>query len=246
MPNSSKSGARYFIDGFKLISQPGLRVFVVVPLIVNILLFSVGFYFAIIQLQELFTWLDTRLPEYLGWLNFVLWPLAIMAMLVIMAFIFSSVMNWLAAPFNGLLAEKVEIILTAQVIDTASNWDMVTDLPRVLKREWIKLKYYLPRAIVFFLLFFVPIAGQLLAPLLWFLFSAWMMAIQYCDYPFDNHKIPFDDMKTKLRENAGASLSFGAIVTIFSMIPIVNFIVMPVAICGATSMWVDKYRIQCQ
>jgi len=26
------------------------------------------------------------------------------------------------------------------------------------------------------------------------------------------------------------------------MIPIVNFIVMPVAICGATALWGDKYR----
>ena len=27
-----------------------------------------------------------------------------------------------------------------------------------------------------------------------------------------------------------------------AMIPIVNFLVMPVAICGATAMWVNEYR----
>jgi CysZ protein len=31
-------------------------------------------------------------------------------------------------------------------------------------------------------------------------------------------------------------------VTLFSAIPVVNLFVMPVAICGATAMWVDQYR----
>ena len=68
------------------------------------------------------------------------------------------------------------------------------------------------------------------------------MAVQYCDYPFDNHKVPFNDMKFALKQTKGSSMSFGVAATLFSMIPIVNFIVMPVAICGATAMWVDKYR----
>lgn len=58
-------------------------------------------------------------------------------------------MNWLAAPFNGLLAEKVEQLLTGKPMNTGSGMDVVKDLPRILGREWIKLKYYLPRALVF-------------------------------------------------------------------------------------------------
>jgi CysZ protein len=54
--------------------------------------------------------------------------------------------------------------------------------------------------------------------------------------------VPFEDMKFALKQTKGTSLSFGAAVTLCSMIPIANFIVMPVAICGATAMWVDKYR----
>lgn len=89
---------------------------------------------------------------------------------------------------------------------------------------------------------FIPVIGQTVFPVVWFIFSAWMMSIQYCDYPFDNHKVAFKEMKFALKNTKGSSMSFGAAVTLFSMIPIVNFIVMPVAICGATSMWVDKYR----
>ena len=237
-----KSGVNYFLDGFSLIKTKGLRKFVFVPLSINLLLFAGLIYFAIGQLESVFAWLSGQLPEYLSWLNFILWPLAVLTLLVVMSFIFSSVMNWIAAPFNGLLAEKVEQQLTGKPLNTGGGIDLIKDLPRILGREWIKLKYYLPRAIVFLLLFLVPFVGQTIAPVLWFLFSAWMMAIQYCDYPFDNHKVPFNDMKFALNQTKGTSFSFGAAVTLFSMIPIVNFVVMPVAICGATAMWVDKYR----
>ncbi|QLE85101.1 MULTISPECIES: sulfate transporter CysZ [Shewanella] len=238
-----KSGVNYFLDGFALIKRPGLRSFVFIPLMINLLLFGSVIYFAIGELERAFAWISAQLPDYLSWLNFLLWPLAVITLLVVLSFIFSSVMNWLAAPFNGLLAEKVEQHLTGKDLNTGGTVDLIKDLPRILGREWIKLKYYLPRAIVFLLLFLVPFIGQTLAPVLWFLFSAWMMAIQYCDYPFDNHKVPFDDMKFALNQTKGSSFSFGATVTLFSMIPIVNFIVMPVAICGATAMWVDKYRV---
>ena len=239
---AAKSGVNYFMDGFELIRRPGLRTFVVIPLLINVLLFATGFYFAFGELQQMFAWIEGQLPEYLQWLNFLLWPLAIISMVVVMAFVFSSVMNWLAAPFNGLLAEKVEQMLTGKSVNTGGAVDTVKDIPRMLGREWMKLKYYLPRAILFLLLFWVPFVGQTLAPVLWFLFSAWMMAVQYCDYPFDNHRVPFDDMKFALKQTRGTAFSFGATVTLFAMIPIVNFIVMPVAICGATAMWVDKYR----
>ena len=78
--------------------------------------------------------------------------------------------------------------------------------------------------------------------MLWFLFSAWMLAIQYCDYPFDNHKVPFKEMRTALRTQKVANMQFGALTSLFTMIPVLNLFIMPVAVCGATAMWVDCYR----
>ncbi|KFZ36695.1 cysteine biosynthesis protein CysZ [Shewanella mangrovi] len=242
MSSASKSGIQYFMDGFSLIKQPGLRRFVVVPLLVNLALFSGALMLAVKYLSQLMQWIDHAVPSWLDWISFVLWPLLIIAVLVVFSFIFSSIMNWIAAPFNGLLAEKAEQLLTGKPLYTGGAMDAVKDLPRVFGREWQKLKYYLPRALLVLVLFFIPLVGQTLFPVIWFLFSAWMMAIQYCDYPFDNHKVAFNDMKFALKQTKGSSMSFGIAVTLFSMIPIVNFIVMPVAICGATAMWVDKYR----
>ncbi|VEA69182.1 putative sulfate transport protein CysZ [Serratia rubidaea] len=121
---------------------------------------------------------------------------------------------------------------------------LVKDVPRIMAREWRKLAYYLPRALVLLLLYFVPVVGQTAAPVLWFLFSAWMLAIQYCDYPFDNHKVSFADMRRALRQNKVHNLQFGALVSLFTLIPVLNLVILPVAVCGATAMWVDRYRHQ--
>ncbi|MBQ4830092.1 sulfate transporter CysZ [Alteromonas sp. CI.11.F.A3] len=240
---SSRSGVHYFFEGFSLIKTKGLKRFVFVPLAINILLFSAAFYFLFGQIEYGISYVINLVPEWLGWVktavNFFLWPLAVLSVLLIFALIFGTLANWIAAPFNGVLSEKVERHLTGQAMGDDGLLDLVKDIPRTLGREFTKLFWYIPRAIGFLILFiFVPVFGQIL----WFLFSAWMMAIQYCDYPYDNHKIDFKRMQNHLSQHKGKSMSFGVMVNIFSLIPVVNFIVMPVAICGATSMWVSELR----
>ena len=191
------------------------------------------------ELEHYITMLMQWLPSWLNWLSLVVWPLAVITILIIFSFVFSTAANWLAAPFNGLLSEKIESILLGRSAPSGSMMDVIKDVPRTLGREWIKLVYYIPRAIGFFILMWIlPVIGQII----WFLFVAWMMAVQYKDYPFDNHKIPFQTMKQALKKRQGLSYSFGISVAIFSMIPIVNLVIMPVAICGATALWVDHYR----
>lgn len=238
------SGMGYFFRGFELIQLKGIRRFVLIPLLINLLFFSVAFYFIFLELEHYLTILMGWLPSWLSWLSTVIWPLAVITILIIFSFIFSTAANWLAAPFNGLLSEKIELLLLKDKnLETATvgggMMDIVKDIPRTLARELQKLTYYLPRAIGFFILLWIlPVIGQVM----WFLFVAWMMAVQYKDYPFDNHKIPFSVMKQKIKQHKSLSYSFGVSVTVFAMLPIVNLVVMPVAICGATALWVDHYR----
>lgn len=238
-----KSGIDYFFSGFNLIMRPGIRAFVIIPLSINVLLFGAAFFYLFSQVTPLVEYLTGILPESLSWLeeglSYIVWPIVLAIMLLFTALVFGTITNWIAAPFNGLLSERVEMILTGQEIEGGGLMDIIKDIPRTLGREFVKLGYYLPRAIVFLIVFFMlPVFGQII----WFLFTAWMMAIQYCDYPFDNHKISFNTMKNQLLTQRKDCFLFGITVTFFSMIPIANLVVMPVAICGATSMWVDKFR----
>lgn len=235
----AESGAGYLFKGFELIRLKGIRRFVFIPLIINLLLFSCAFYFLFKEIEHYMTIVMGWLPSWLEWLSVVLWPFAVITILIVFSFLFSTAANWLAAPFNGLLSEKIENLLVGESSPDDSLTALIKDIPRTLGREWTKLAYYIPRAIGFFILLWVlPVIGQII----WFIFVAWMMAVQYKDYPFDNHKVPFVDMKQALKNKQGLSYSFGITVTVFAMIPLVNLIIMPVAICGATALWVDHYR----
>ncbi|QBG34263.1 sulfate transporter CysZ [Litorilituus sediminis] len=237
--HQATSGAGYFFKGFELIRKKGIRRFVFIPLTINVLLFSIAFYFMFLQLEHYMVAIMQWLPSWLDWLEVVIWPLAVITILVFFSFIFSTAANWLAAPFNGLLSEKIESILSGKPAPQGNMLDIVKDVPRTLGREWKKLAYYLPRAIGFFIIMWIlPVFGQVI----WFLFISWMMAVQYKDYPFDNHKVPFHEMKNALKQRQGLSYSFGITVAFFAMVPIVNLIVMPVAICGATALWCDHYK----
>ncbi|MBT1452014.1 sulfate transporter CysZ [Glaciecola sp. XM2] len=240
-----RGGTSYFFQGFELIRTKGLKRFVLVPLVINVILFSVAFYFILDYIQAGVDYIIAWIPDFLGVIKdglvYILWPIAVITVLLVFALIFGTLANWIGAPFNGLLSEKVERHLLQQDLGDEGLLDVFKDIPRTLGREVSKLVYFIPRALGFLILFFIlPVIGQVL----WFMFNAWMMAIQYCDYPFDNHKIGFQPMRRQLLNHKGDCFGFGLMVNLFSLIPIVNFIVMPVAICGATAMWTEQLREQ--
>ncbi|MEH6453480.1 MAG: sulfate transporter CysZ [Psychromonas sp.] len=245
MPSSkvvkdSFSGIGYLLQGVRLLSHPKLRAFVLIPLMINILIFAGAFWFLFSSIMQ---WIESyiaELPAYLSWLSYLFWPFLIVSIIFAFSFIFSTFANLIAAPFNGLLSEKTEQLLSGETLDDSGFSDILKDLPRIFRREFQKLAYFLPRMLLCAVLFFIPFIGQTVAPFIWFIFAGWMMAIQYADYPFDNHKVPFKKMRQTLRQRLGKNLTFGMLVSFFTTIPVVNFIIMPIAVCGATAAWVDS------
>ncbi|MEQ1975900.1 sulfate transporter CysZ [Xenorhabdus sp. SGI240] len=249
MTNSTKlpkyaSGFHYIAQGWQLITRPGIKRFVLLPLLANILLLGGSFWWLYHKLGDWIQWTLDKIPDWMQWLSYLIWPIAVISILLFFTYFFSTLANFIASPFNGLLAEKLEADLTGIPTPDTGVIDLLKDTPRILKREGVKILYYIPRAFILLLLYFIPGIGQTVAPLLWFIFSAWMLTIQYCDYPFDNHKVSFTTMRNTLRQNKIKNLQFGAAVSILTMIPLVNLFIMPVAVCGATAMWVDRYHAQ--
>lgn len=242
--NQPRTGFGYFLYGIQIALSPEIRRFVVLPLLANILLVGGAIFYLFSHLD---IWIESwisKLPEFLSWLTYILWPILVLTILATFSYFFSTLANFIAAPFNGLLAEKVEESLTGQKVNDDGFAALIKDVPRVMAREWRKLLYMLPKAIGLFLLLLIPALGQTFGPFLWFIFTAWMLALQYCDYPFDNHKVPFNDMRYKLKQKQGKAYGFGVMVSVFTTIPILNLIVMPVAVCGATAMWVTEFKHQ--
>jgi CysZ protein len=240
MPAPVLSGPQYLREGLKLVLSPGLRLFVLLPLAINLVLFVGLIYLAGHQFS---LWVDTlmpSLPEWLSFLSYILWPLFVVLVALMVFFTFTMLANIIAAPFNGFLAEKVEVVVRGTDDFPAFSWgELIAMIPRTLAREMRKLGYFLPRAIGLFILSFIPVVNIVAAPL-WLLFGVWMMAIQYIDYPADNHKLGWNEMLAWLRQKRWQSMSFGGIVYLVLLIPVVNILMMPAAVAGATLFWVRE------
>ena len=89
------------------------------------------------------------------------------------------------------------------------------------------------------LLFLFPPTAPL-APFVWLVFSSWMLAISYVDYPMANHGLTFPEQRRRLGERRLLGLGFGAAVMVALTIPFLNLVVIPCAVAGATRMWVER------
>lgn len=239
--NKQPAGENYLLHGFSLIFQPGLRRFVFIPILINVIVYLLLLGTAYHFVKELTHWLMHLLPHWLAWLSWIIWPLFILSVLVFIVYTFTLLANIISSPFNSFLSEKIELLITGKRVSSGTWQDALKSLPTALAREWQKIKYYLPKACLLLVFSFIPGIGILIS-LLWFFFGSWMMAIQYLDYPMDNHKIPFDEMLKKLKSSYFSNFVFGASAMLLSCIPILNLFVIPAAVAGATLKFHHEYQ----
>ena len=245
--NSFVSGIHYFFEGLRLITHPKLRAYILVPLIINIILFliltaALIHYFGVIMDSIRFdppAWLPyvelvTDIISVL--LGIVIGVLA----LIIYGYSFNVITNILAAPFYGFLAEKTEYLLTGVKPPPEPIVKMTV---RVFFRELSKLLYFLVRSIVVMLIILLiamlPII-HFIAPIIGLVWGAWSMAIQYADYAADNHQRSFLDSRNRLWQKKYSSIGFGGTIMVCSVIPVLNIIALPAAVTGGTLYWINE------
>ncbi|MEH6604876.1 MAG: sulfate transporter CysZ [Pseudomonadales bacterium] len=243
MENKATGGFHYLVEGFSLARTPGIRPFVIIPLCINMALFGGLLYWGYTEVLALNDYLLGYIPDWLSWLTWLLWPLFLLLALVFVMYGFSVIANLIASPFNGILAEQVEKHLTGQDLPIENNWQkMLLLVPKSILRELKKMAYYLPWLILAIIITVIP-GINVIAPVVWFGLNAWMMAIQYLDYPMDNNERSFAQLKTAAGNRRMTSLSFGGSVMLVTMVPLMNLFIMPVAICGATAWWVKEREL---
>ncbi|MGD8926976.1 MAG: sulfate transporter CysZ [Thioalkalispiraceae bacterium] len=241
---TTTSGFSYFLQGLSLIFKPGVKRFVAIPIIINVLLFIIAIVVAGNFVEGL---IDKYLPEdTYAWLKTVLIIFFYLISLIVVFFTFSIVVNIIGAPFNGYLAAAVEKHLTGKE-PPGSHRHFMAEFGVLVLSEAKKWLYFLmiaiPLGIVSIILFFIPVVNVLI-PVIWFIFGAWMFSLEYSDYPMGNYGLTFSEIRKEIAKKRMMSLGFGSAVTLGTMLPLFNFIVMPVAVAGATLMRVEQFPIQ--
>lgn len=239
--NNPIIGFQYLLNGFRLIAQPRIRRYVILPVLMNVLLFIGLFMLASHYFHEATAWINYHTPSWLHWIDNILWMIFIISFFLVIIYTFVTFANLFSAPFNSLLAEKVEEFLSGKTPPSRSWRFLLSDGLRSIYRQFSIMLFYIPRAILLLILFFIPVVQIIAAPL-WFLFGAWFAALQAFDYPTDNHQIAFRDVRMQLDSNRLGTLGFGSGILLLAAIPVINFLIIPASVAGATQYWFEQHR----
>ncbi|WP_019868492.1 sulfate transporter CysZ [Methylovulum miyakonense] len=216
----------YFFKGLGLLAHPTLRPFVLMPLLINFLIYAVALVLGYYTINGL---IHQFIPDWLNWLGWVLWPLFFICFFIAGFFTFTVLANIIAAPFYGKLAAK------ALALANGADAVVVEELPlaKIMSAEFTRALYLVIRSVPLLILFLIP-GLNIVAPFLWALFGAWGMALEYLAYPLENAGILFPEQKQLAKNIRLGALSFGGVTMLGLTLPILNVVVAPAAVIGAT------------
>jgi CysZ protein len=150
---------------------------------------------------------------------------------------FTAVTLVVGGPFYENIAERIEDDQGITTGDLNLSWwrQFLSGL-----RDGIML---LLRSLVFtiplFLAGFLPVAGQIVVPVLVALTTAWFMALEVVAVPFYRRGIGLRDRTAMLRRRRTLALGLGLPAALLSMIPLLAIVVMPIAFAGGVLVALD-------
>jgi len=228
-------------QGFGLLFRPGIRRFVLVPLLVNIAVFSIAIWLGIAAFASLLDTLLGWVPSWLGFIQWLLWPFAVLTIVLMVYYGFTMIANLIAAPFNSLLAQRVEALLEGRPAESEPDYSsLISEAGRTIASESRKIVYQLGWFVALLLLTIIP-GINLIAPVAWAWFGAHMLSVEYVDYPMGNHQLYFRDVRRALREDRWTALGLGSGVMALTLIPVLNFLAMPAGVASGTIYFVERY-----
>lgn len=234
---------KYVLRGLGMIFSPGLKRYVIIPMLISAVIFVLSGWIGYMQYE---VFINSMLPADGGFLidllRWILMPLFFLAFLLLVFYGYTIVANLIGAPFNSKLAEAVAKKLDSNVTLPESD-PFLKDVSKSIFSEIRKLSYYLLRAIPLLIMMLIPVIGPI-ATIIWIIFSAWFLAVEYTAYPLENQKLLFKEQRQVLGKKRFSAISFGGGVTLLLLIPVINLAAMPAAVIGATIYWHEKLKNQ--
>jgi len=236
-------GPKCLLEGFGLILKPDLRRFFMIPILLNIVVFSILSWLSIYWFSD---FMDLTIPKgesiLITFVRTIFWLFFAASVLLIIFFSFSMVTNLIASPFNGLLSEKVETYLTGNKPKESERFlDIAAGILPSFLNELRKISYFFVIGSIILIISFIPILN-IIAPFIWFIFGSQMQYIEYLSYPMENHGLYLKEIRKLAAKRRLLCFSFGLSVMCMTMIPLINFLVMPASVAGATTMWIRHWK----
>lgn len=231
---SLATGIHAFSDGFRAAREPGLRRYTWLPALVSLVVIVVGLAVTFGYIDQASAWLGRTLPDWLDFLTVIVTPLLYLLGVLAGTWLFALLATVVAGPFLGDFSIAVERRVCGDGPPVPPG--VLEGIVSAIARESRKMLYYLPRLLAVFVITLIPVINAA-APVVWFLFGAWILAVQFCDFPAENRSRPFRETLELLRAHRPEALGFGACATVALAVPLVNFLLIPAAVAGGTLLW---------
>ncbi len=240
-------GLAYPFKGLKFVffQHPGLVRFWGPPILITLALLVVSVVLGWTWHDDVVNWMwsqPTGEGFWVGVLGVLHWLLRAVVLLLLWAVGIVAVVfltNVIAAPFNDLLSEAVEEIVTGKKGPAFSLKVLARDSVRTIFLELFKLVIYVVVMAPLFLLSYVPLVGPILYAVAGFLFTTLYFAVDYVDWPASRRNRSIHYRFGMVQEHFLPMFGFGTGVWIFLFVPLVNLLFMPAAVAGGTLLFLD-------
>ena len=222
--------------------NPKLILYILVPFLINTLVFSAAVY---LGLDFFGSTVVEHIPQGDAWywsaLYWLLWMIAVLLTAVLVFFSFTVVGNLLSSPFNDLLSERTEEVLTGLTSDEPfSLRRFAGDALQTLLMEARKMWIFVVTMLFILPLNLLPGIGNSLYTLLAVSLTLFFLCFEYLGFVMVRKSKFFAEQRRYILARKFLMLGFSCGVMVVLAIPFFQFFCIPLAVIGATRLWCEE------
>jgi CysZ protein len=238
--NFSKGFFYPFQAGTFIKKHPVLIKYIIVPFLINFVLLSLAVYWGLSFFNSI---VIHYIPQGEAWywviLSYFLWTLAILMTMVLVFFGFTVTGAVIASPFNDILSEKTEEILTGITREEPFNFKIfIKDALQMVMDESKKIFIFVVLMLLLLPLNLIP-GGTLPYSILSVILTIFFLIVEYTGYVFTRKHLTFKDQRRFIFSQKFLMLGFGLGVMGVLAVPFLQFLCIPLGVVGATQLWHD-------
>ncbi len=238
--------SRGFFSPFRslalLKNRPRLLLYILIPFLINLTVFTGAVY---LGLDFFGSTVVEHIPQGEAWywsiLYWFLWVVAVLLTSVLVFFSFTVVGNIVASPFNDLLSERTEQVLTGQTNDESfSLAQFARDAGKTVLMELRKMWVFVVVMLLILPLNLIPGVGNALYTVLAIMLTLFFLSVEYLSFTMVRKRQFFGDQRRFIFAHKFLMLGFACGIMTLLAIPFVQFFCIPLAVIGATRIWCDE------
>jgi len=223
-------------------SNPRLVQYILIPFLINTIVFSAAVY---LGLDFFGSTVVEYIPQGDAWywsvLYWFLWVVAVLLTAVLVFFSFTVVGNLLASPFNDLLSERTEEVLSGSRNDEPFALKrFFRDALSTVLLEAKKLWVFVMIMVLILPLNLLPGAGNTLYTVLAIGLTLYFLCFEYLGFVLVRKRQFFREQKKYISARKFLMLGFSCGVMAILAIPFFQLLCIPLAVIGVTRLWCEE------